>query len=136
MSLKLKSRWEALRRGKPGQRFQDRYRASRGSDRSGVILRILRMVLAALAIVIGVVLMFIPGPAILFFAIAGALLASESRVVARFLDWSEVMIRRVVRWALRVWKRLSWPGRGAVIALAAVGAAGASYAAYRIVFGG
>jgi hypothetical protein len=46
---------------------------------------------------VGVVLVFIPGPAILFFLIAGALLAVQSLGVARALDWSELRGRAAVK---------------------------------------
>jgi hypothetical protein len=42
-------------------------------------------------------LVFIPGPAILFFLIAGALLAVQSLGVARALDWSELRGRAAVK---------------------------------------
>lgn len=135
MSANIKARWQALRRGKPGRRFQDRYEASRKSAEHGVVSRVVRVVIAALAVAIGLVLVFIPGPAILFFAIAGALLASESRLVARFLDWSEVRIRRLVGRGMRLWRRLSWWSRIAACTLVVLVAAAAAFAAYRLTFG-
>lgn len=94
MSTAIQAQWQTLKRGRPGRRFCDRYEASRrATRRSTLVQRVLRMTLAAVAIVIGVVLVFVPGPAVLFFAIAGALLASESRSVARFMDWCEVTLR-------------------------------------------
>ncbi len=94
MKTSIATQWRTLKRSRPGRRFSERYEASRrGADRATVVQRVLRIVGAAVAIAIGVVLVFIPGPAVLFFAIAGALLASESRGVARALDWSEVKLR-------------------------------------------
>lgn len=93
------------------------------------------MAVATLAVAIGIVLMFIPGPAVLFFAIAGTLLASESRGVARFLDWTEVKIRQLVTAGLDAWRRWSWLGRAAAVAVVALLAAAAAILAYRVFFG-
>lgn len=131
MSQSLKAQWEALRRGKSGQRFQKRYEASRREkSRRSMVSRIVRWVLAMIAVAIGIVLMFIPGPAVLFFALAGALLASESKGVARFLDWSEVKTRKVVMWARGIWRRLPLAGKAGAMLFVAAGAAGAAYASY------
>lgn len=136
MNLKLKRQWEVLKRGQPGRRFVERYRtAQRKGNRATVITRILRFVLATLAIAVGLVFAVIPGPAILFFAIAGALLASESEVVARFLDWCEMKVRAVLRWAKRVWKRLPMAGKILVVTLGVAGSAGATLVAYRMFVG-
>lgn len=136
MTPTLKSQWQALRRGTPGARFEERYRASRrGANRATLIQRIVRIAIAVVAVAIGLVLVFIPGPAVLFFALAGALLATESLMVARLLDGAEVRVRRLARWALRRWHALSLGGRISV-ATALVGlGVGAGYASYRILFG-
>jgi len=55
------------------------------------------------SLAIGVVLVFIPGPAILFFLIAGGLFAMQSLWVARALDWSELRIRAAIS-AIRKWR--------------------------------
>jgi hypothetical protein len=104
VSTAIQAQWQTLKRGRPGRRFRDRYEASRrGASRRTWVQRVLRMTLAAAAIAIGVVLVFVPGPAVLFFAVAGALLASESRGVARFMDRCEVTMRNA-------WNRVR--GRG------------------------
>jgi hypothetical protein len=64
----------------------------------------LRPIFALLAFAVGVVLAFIPGPAVVFFGIAAALLASESMTVARALDRVEV-------WLRGAWRRLRGPRR-------------------------
>lgn len=94
----------------------------------------MRFVVAGVAVAIGLVLVFIPGPAILFFALAGMLLATESRAVARFLDWSEVTIRRLARDARCTWR--AWPLWAKITAAAvAVAAAGViAFALYRLMF--
>ena len=136
MAASLISEWKTLKRGRPGHRFEDRYVALRRTkNRRTLIGRIARLVLAVAALAVGIVLMFIPGPAILFFLLAGGLLAAESRGVARGLDWSEVRIRRIAKWVLIRWRKLPLAGKivvGAVVL--AVGAAG-SFVVYRLTFG-
>ncbi len=76
--------------------------------------------------------MFIPGPAILFFAIAGGLLAAESRQVARILDWTEVQIRKVAVYLRARWIKLSLGGKIIVgLGIAAVSVAGLFFS-YRL----
>ncbi len=136
MNLRLKRQWDVLKRGQPGRRFVERYRtAQRKENRPTLVTRIVRFTVATLAIALGLVFAVIPGPAILFFALAGALLASESEVVARFLDWSEVKIRAVVRWAKRIWKRLPMAGKVAVVIVGAAGSAGVTLVSYRMFTG-
>ena len=59
--------------------------------------------LALVLMVVGLVLTVMPGPAILFFLIAGGLLAAESRAVARWLDRGEVWLRTAWNWGQRHW---------------------------------
>lgn len=72
-----------------------------------MLRRVLLLGLAVLLTAIGVVLMFIPGPAILFFFLAGALLAEESLPVARGLDWAELRLRAAWNALRRWWSRRS-----------------------------
>lgn len=133
MSGRLKRQWEILKRGKPGRRFEDRYEAAqRKENRATVLARVVRFTAAVIAIALGVVFAVIPGPAVVFFAVAGALLASESRVVAKFLDWCEVKIRAIVRWAQRIWRRLPMVGKVALVIVGAACSAGATFMSYRL----
>jgi hypothetical protein len=136
MPATLISEWRTLRRGRPGHRFQERYEASRrAKNRRSIIGRIVRLGLAIVALAIGIVLMFIPGPAILFYLISGSLLAAESRVVARALDWSEVQLRKSARWLKIQWRKLPLAGKiFAGLAVLAIGAAGL-FLGYKISFG-
>ena len=136
MPAKLISEWTILRRGKPGHRFQERYDAARRTrSKRTVAGRVVRLVIAFVALAIGVVLVFIPGPAILFFFVAGSMLAAESRRVARALDWTEVQLRKLARWVKLHWDSLPLAGKIVVtIVLLAIGAAGAVIG-YRIAFG-
>lgn len=91
MRGKARRSWDALRSDPPGQRFRRHYeRRQQEADRSGNSRRYL---VASGLILVGVVLVFIPGPAVLFFALAGALLAEVSLPAARTLDWAEARVR-------------------------------------------
>lgn len=78
-------------------------------------MRILRCGLAFVAVVIGVILVFVPGPAVLFFALAGALLAPESRRLAAGLDWTELKLSAGLKWAKRTWAKFGWFARCLVV---------------------
>ena len=87
---------------------------------------ILRFILAGLSAAVGFVLVFIPGPAILFFLIAAALLASDWLFVARLLDWGEVRIRRIAVRLKKFWGARSIPARVALACAGLLLGAGAS----------
>jgi hypothetical protein len=99
----LKREWRRFRRLPAGKRFQIHHEEAQRKDRArSVWLRVLGWLLIPLFIAIGVVLAFIPGPAILFFFLAAALLASHSLWMARAFDRVELSIRsgwtRFQRW--------------------------------------
>lgn len=134
MGQRLTVQWESLKRSVPGRRFKDRYERHRKINRGrNVGGRIARGLIAACLIVLGFVFMFIPGPAIVFYLFAGALLATDSRAVAKLLDAAEVKARLGVRWLLRSWKKL--PAFGKIAAgIFALGLSSASMLlAYRLV---
>ena len=98
MLSRLKHRWSEFKRLEPGQRFQAEYRHHRESEAGkSLVHRALYLVLGVVALAIGVVLAFIPGPAIVFFLLAGALFAMQSFWVARALDWTELRVRAFVK---------------------------------------
>lgn len=133
MLLALKQQWHGLQRSAPGHRFQNRYAsAQRQRDRVPAWRRLLQLGVAAILAAAGVVFVFIPGPAILFFALAGAMLASESRAVARALDWTELRVRAGWHRATRFWANLSVGGRIALLLLGMALIAAAGFLAWRI----
>lgn len=137
MTKSFKQRWQAMTHGRPGQRFQDRYAAARKSraDASWAQRgrRVLLLLAALVSIVIGVVLMFIPGPAVVFYFIAGTLLASESLTVARVLDWGEVRLRKMWKWGKGHWGRTPSWGRAVVVVFVVCVSVTSTYVTYRLV---
>jgi hypothetical protein len=117
----------------PGERFQRLYRRrQQESERGG---RVLHYLLVVGLVAAGIVLMFIPGPAVVLFGLAGALLAEDSLGIAKALDWTELRGRALVRWARRTWTRAGAAARAAIV-LVALGAAGAgAYGLYWFWFG-
>lgn len=102
LSLRVREYWRSLKRGRPGRRFQDRYeRSAEARNRQHVAWRIAKVIAGLVAIAIGVVEILLPGPAVLFFFVGGALLASESRAVARAMDWGERRGRSLWRFVRR-----------------------------------
>jgi hypothetical protein len=90
---RIQSHWFEFKHWPAGQRFTRFYETQRGARSRWTAPLI--WLLALLALGVGVVLAFIPGPAVLFFAIAAALLASQSRWLAVHLDSAEVALRRL-----------------------------------------
>lgn len=84
----------------------------------------MRLVLAAVAFVLGLIFAVLPGPAVIFFIAAGALLATESRAVAVLLDWAELRLRALWNWAKRHWQKMNLAGRIAVATTGVVGVLG------------
>ncbi len=133
MYLHFPKHWNVFSHGQPGHRFQDRYRAhQRDLANRGMLRRLKRIFLAIAATVIGIVLVFTPGPAIVFFFLAGALLASDWLGMARTLDWLEIRLRRRWQRVDQTWRGL--PAIGRVGLIAAVGglSVATTYGAYRL----
>ena len=104
MLAKLRKRWRHFKALPVGKRFQKLHREQR--DAPAWVKPVL-IAAAIVSLAVGVVLLFIPGPAFVFLGLAGALLAVSSARVARTLDRAEVgarglMVRLRRRWgALR-----------------------------------
>jgi len=133
MKEKARATWEEMKHDPPGQRFQRHYhRRQEQGDRKG---RGLRYLLVIGLVLVGIVLMFIPGPAVVVFALAAALLAEDSLRIARALDWLEVRIRRLVGWVARTWKRAGAAGRAGLVLLALAIAGTGAYGMWWMTFG-
>jgi hypothetical protein len=85
---RTKQHWRELRASRAGRRFQIFY-DGHAAHRTGWA-RCLTLLGAVVSFAIGVVLAFIPGPAVVFFALTAALLSTQSRWLARKLDRSEL----------------------------------------------
>ena len=129
---RLKGDWEEFRESKPGERFKERYR--RRQQEPGHMVK--RIVLVILGSVIALGSLFtapLPGPGFATVFLGLAILAGELLPAARLLDWSEVRLRKLWRFILRVW-RTGLPGKVAVIVVAAILAGTFFYVAYILLF--
>lgn len=100
--------WNRFARQKPGRRFFERYERRR-HDRAGRPWwrRAISIVLGILLLLVGAFFAVAPGPAVVFFALGGLLIANESAAAARALDWIDRLIAPLLRWVSRRWNRLS-----------------------------
>jgi len=100
MLARIKQKWNELKKLEPGTRFEAFHEEQKHQSRW---MKVAYLGGALVSFAIGVVLAFIPGPAVLFFALTGALLATQSRWVACFLDRSELKGREL--WArFQAWR--------------------------------
>ena len=82
----------------PGRRFQERYR--RNHAEKGSVWKRCGFVCAGIVLtIVGVFFLAVPGPGIPILLVGLALIAQESSTLARWLDRTEVRLRR---W----WKKL------------------------------
>jgi hypothetical protein len=136
MPRRFKDRLSKVKQLPAGRRFETFYKWEREQNRKGSAVRApLLWAAALLSAAVGVVLVFIPGPAVLFFAIAGAIIAMQSRRSARALDWTEVKIRAAARRVHRWWRYLSKLEKIATIAGIAMLVLGFGAAAVAVVIG-
>jgi len=133
MLRKLKESWHHLKRGAPGERFQEHYRRRQeaGGSRWRKPLFIGGGVLVMAA---GLFFLPAPGPGFLILFLGGGLLAQESLRAARALDWAEVRLRKIAGWGLGVWKRSPLPVKVLLVIVGLGLAAGAAYLGYRLMF--
>jgi hypothetical protein len=102
MLRRLTALWKKLKMLESGERFQTFYREQR--DRPPAV-KAAFFGIAVASFAAGVVFAFIPGPAVLFFALSGALLATQSLWVARGLDASEIWGRKTLDSIRKRWRR-------------------------------
>jgi Flp pilus assembly protein TadB len=100
----LRREWDAFRRDSAGERF--RHHEERLRQPEYTVLRRLALVFGPVLIAVGVVLLFIPGPGLVFIVLGLALLCGRWRWLARQLDRAEPPVRRRARsWRDR-WRKL------------------------------
>ena len=102
----VKQTWRRFKAGDPGQRFRQEFRRHHSAGRSP-IQKALLIVGGLLLMAAGLFLLFIPGPGLVFLFVGGFLIAQQSVVAARVLDWSETRLRKLLAWSLRAWRRSS-----------------------------
>jgi hypothetical protein len=101
MLRRLSTFWKRLKTLKPGERFQTLYREQK--DRPPAV-KAVYFGIAIISFAAGIVFALIPGPAVLFFALTGALLATQSLWLARRLDAIELWVRKVTDSIRKRWR--------------------------------
>ena len=134
LSQRVRSRWDEFKSGKPGERFQERYRRRR-REGHGLLVKVLYVSVGTVLFVLGLVMLPAPGPGFLVLFPAAALIAEESLWAARAFDAAEVKLRALGAWVERTWKRASLLLKAVVVAVAVMLAAAAGFVAYEIFFG-
>lgn len=120
---KLKRSWRQLKAGKPGHRFQSQYEAQQKRRRPAWV-RPVWMAAGTAVMAVGVVALPAPGPGFLIIGLGAALVARESLIAARILDWIELRLRDAWAWLKDAWATAPWPVKG----LAALFCAGTAVA--------
>jgi len=104
LSQLIRHEWNDLRGDEPGQRFRNHHRRLQQPDYKR--LRILALLVGPILAAGGLVMLFIPGPGLLFIVFGLALLGGLSRTLAGWLDHGEPPARRVFSRLRERWKKL------------------------------
>jgi uncharacterized protein (TIGR02611 family) len=131
MIRQMREGWRQLRASRPGSRFKDQYRRRHEGSQSAW-KRPVFLALGSLLAVAGVFLMPAPGPGMVVVFIGGLLLSRESLAVARFFDWLEMRLLRMLAWARRTWRNMSLLARTGTIAVIASVAGALGFAALAV----
>jgi putative transmembrane protein PGPGW len=94
MFHKLKQSWRSLQQGEPGGRFEERWRRKKPG---GLARKILVLGSGGIVFAAGVFFLPAPGPGTLLLVLGAALMAEESRWIARTLDRAELLLRGALR---------------------------------------
>ena len=134
MIARAKRSWRNFKKSKPGDRFQVRYyyRKQRGTGR---LSRIFNVFLGSVLVIMSTLFGWAPGLGLVTLLIGLALIAGELFPVARFLDWSEVKLRKLARLAGKIWAGVPLVGRSLIVLLVLVLVAALVYGAYSLLFG-
>ena len=132
---RAKRSWRNFTKSRPGDRFQVRYyyRKQRGTGR---LSRIFNIFVGSVLVIMSTLFGWAPGLGVVTLLIGLALIAGELFPVARFLDWSEVWLRKLARLAGKVWAGATPVGRTLIVVLILVLAAALVNGAYSLLFGG
>ena len=115
---RIKKDWRLFKASKPGYRFRDHYRRHRRRSRQRIshqrspnqglfnFRKVLFIVVGSAIAITSIALGPLPGPGLGTFLLGLVILASELRIVAHFLDWAEVKLKRPARRAKGAWASL------------------------------
>ena len=105
---RLKANWICLKQGKPGSRFLDCYKYKQDlRQKFGPIYRRIDISLGLATALFGLIMVPAPGPGWIIVFCGCALLAGESKNVARAMDRGEIYLRGVRAKLVRFWRKAS-----------------------------
>jgi hypothetical protein len=120
---RIKRSWSEFQALPPGRRFQSYYRKAHGAG--GLRAKnLLQIGLGLLLLIVGGIMLVIPGPGIPVVVAGAVLVARHVKPAAKSLDWIDVHARRVIRAGLREWREATVLLRSLMVA-GGVAAAGA-----------
>jgi hypothetical protein len=131
---KAQRSWWHFKKSKPGDRFQVRY-YRRQQSAPGRLSMIFNIVVGSILVIFSAFFGWAPGPGLLTFLIGLALIGGEFLTIARFLDWSEVRLRKLAHLVGVVW-RSSTIGKALIVLVAVVLVVAFGYVIYSVFFGG
>jgi uncharacterized protein (TIGR02611 family) len=114
---KLKQSWRDFEEDTPGKRFQDYYKR-RHQSRQSAWRKALFIASGLLIIAAGVFMLVAPGPGLLVVFLGAMLIAQQSLLAARALDWLELRLRELTVWSLRRWRCAPWMIKALLVVLA------------------
>lgn len=88
----LRKQWHVFRADPAGERFQGRYR--RNTARAGTLRKVLTIGGGLVLLVVGIALLVLPGPGVLFILLGAGFVAEESLIAARALDRIDLALHR------------------------------------------
>lgn len=104
MLKNLRQSWRRFKAGLPGRRFQQQFRYYQ-RFRSGAARKALIMAAGVLLALVGIFLLFVPGPGIIVLVVGAIAIAQQSSLAARKFDWIEIRLRKFLRHSLGLWSR-------------------------------
>lgn len=102
MTQTLSEQWRRFTARPAGRRFQMRYRARREKP-AGRVRKIVVIGLGVVLMVIGAIMLVLPGPGALVLIAGAALIGEESLVAARILDRCDLWIARRIH-RFKAWR--------------------------------
>ena len=133
MLEEFKENWHYFKEAPPGERFKQHFKRRQRSQRS-IFQRMLFIGSGTLIVIVGIFLLPAPGPGTVVLLIGAGLIAQESLLAARTLDWAELRLRKLASWGIAAWHRSSL-GAKILLVLLAIALAGATgFGTYKLLF--
>jgi hypothetical protein len=101
---RLKGEWQKFLQSPPGRRFIDRY-LRRRQKKSSAYGRFISIALGIVMLTAGLIMLVVPGPGIVSTLLGLGVLAEQSQLMARAMDWLDLRSRRVAKWLRGFWQQ-------------------------------